>query len=134
MTPIGKTDLRELLRTLQPRLNSGEFVFCVVDDRSGINSKDLVMFFRETEGDTVIIRRELADSLKLPYSFVASWITLTVHSSLTAVGLTASFSKALSEKGISCNVVAAFYHDHIFVDKKDAEMAMDILTRLSQQG
>ena len=58
---------------------------------------------------------------------IMSWITLSVHSSLEAVGLTAAFSKALSDKGISCNVVAAFYHDHIFFSKKDTEKAMQIL-------
>ena len=73
----------------------------------------------------------MADSLKLEYSFVASWITLTVHSSLEAVGLTAAFSKALSQEGISCNVVAAFYHDHIFVGKNDADKAMEILNRFA---
>nr|WP_297760662.1 ACT domain-containing protein [uncultured Muriicola sp.] len=60
-------------------------------------------------------------------------MTLTVHSSLEAVGLTAAFSSALSEQGISCNVVAAFFHDHIFVDKKDAEKAMEILNKFSQE-
>lgn len=93
---------------------------------------DVIMFFKEGEGNTIIIRKELADSLSLEYSFVAAWITLTVHSSLAAVGLTAAFSRALSEKGISCNVVAAYYHDHVFVDKKDAEMAMKVLTGLSE--
>jgi hypothetical protein len=73
----------------------------------------------------------MADKLKLDYSFIASWITLTVHSSLDAVGLTAAFSRALSDEGISCNVVAAFYHDHIFVDRKDAEKAMQVLSRFS---
>jgi hypothetical protein len=57
---------------------------------------------------------------------------LTVYSSLEAVGLTAAFSRALSEGGIGCNVVAAFYHDHIFVDRKDAKKAMEILNRFSE--
>lgn len=132
MTPAGETDLKALLKTLNPSLNVGDFVFCVVPDLSRVRLSDVIMFFKEEEGVTIIIRKELADSLNLAYSFVAAWITLTVHSSLSAVGLTASFSKALTEKGISCNVVAAFYHDHVFVDTKDAETAMKVLTALSE--
>ncbi len=132
MKPTGETDLKTMLKTLKPKLNAGDFVFCVVNDLSKINSEDIIMVFREEEGNTIIIKKELADRLKLPYSFVPAWITLTVHSSLAAVGLTATFSKALSEKGISCNVVAAFYHDHIFVDRKDADEAMKVLIQLSQ--
>ena len=133
MTPAGEKNLRELLKTLKPKHNVGDYVFCVVNDFSRVNLNDIIMIFREGEGNTVIIKKESADRLKLQYSFIANWITLTVHSSLAAVGLTASFSKALSEKGISCNVVSAFYHDHIFVDKKDTEEAMTILTRLSEK-
>lgn len=128
----GKTDLTELLKTLEPKLNPGDYVFCSIKDKSHIDPVDLLMTFQENEGRTIIIKKETADRLKLEYSFVAAWITLTVHSSLTAVGLTAVFSKALSENGISCNVVAAFYHDHIFVDKNDADKAMGILKRLSE--
>jgi hypothetical protein len=128
----GEKDLPELLKTLKPKHNIGDFVFCVVNDVAMIDPNEIVMSFKEREGITVILRKELADRLKLEYSFVSAWITLTVHSSLEAVGLTAAFSKALSEEGISCNVVAAFYHDHIFVPKKDAEKAIDILVRLSK--
>jgi hypothetical protein len=38
-----------------------------------------------------------------------------VRSSLSAVGLTAALSAALSEAGISANIVAALHHDHLFV-------------------
>jgi hypothetical protein len=48
------------------------------------------------------------------------------------VELTAAFSKALSENEISCNVVAAFYHDLIFVDKKDAEKVIEVLNKISE--
>jgi len=132
MNPAGETDLKEILKSLKPTHHRGDYVFCVVDNLEKFNLNDLILFFREGEGITVIIKKELADRLQLPYSFISSWITLTVHSSLSAVGLTASFSRALAEKGISCNVVAAFYHDHIFVDKKDTEAAMVILTQLSE--
>ena len=128
----GETDLTKLLRTLKPKHNRGDFVFCVVKDLTKINIHDAILLFRENEGYTIIIKKELADSLKFKYSFVAAWITLTIQSSLEAVGLTAAFSKALTENGISCNVVAAFYHDHIFVNKKDAEEAMKILARISE--
>jgi uncharacterized protein len=126
----GETNLAVLLKTMKPTHNEGDYVFCVANSK--INIDEIVMSFKEMEGTTIIIRKELADDLQLPYSFVAAWITLTVHSSLEAVGLTAAFSSALAKKNISCNVVAAFYHDHIFVDKKDAEKAMEVLSKFSE--
>jgi uncharacterized protein len=123
----GEKNLQILLKSMKPALTAGDFVFCTVEEVSKINLKDITLFFKEAEGYTLILTRELADLHQLPYSFVAVWITLTVHSSLEAVGLTAAFSAALSKEGISCNVVAAYYHDHIFVDKKDAAKAMIVL-------
>jgi uncharacterized protein len=128
----GESNLDILLKTMKPRLNIGDYVFCSVKDLASVDCKDTLLFFKEDESITLIIKKEVADRLKFDYSFVASWITLTVHSSLEAVGLTAAFSKALADDGISCNVVAAFYHDHIFVDRKDAERAMIILNRFSE--
>lgn len=127
----GEINLQKLLKTLKPKHNSGEYVFCVVDKIESINLKDVVLMFKEKEGITVIIKKQLANKLKLKYSFVASWITLTAHSSLEAIGLTAAFSNALSQQGISCNVVAAFHHDHIFVAKKDTKKAMVVLNKFS---
>jgi hypothetical protein len=116
---------------MKPEHQPGDYVFCLVEDPSTVPLAESVLMFRENEGITVIVRKELADKLGLSYSFVAAWITLTVHSSLEAVGLTAAFSKALAENGVSCNVVAAFYHDHLFVQQQDAVKAMEILNGLS---
>jgi hypothetical protein len=127
----GETNLSLLLKTMSPKLNEGDFVFCSVADDMQINPADVLGSFREREGLTIIINKNTADSLKLSYTFVASWISLSVHSSLEAVGLTAAFSKALADQGISCNVVAAYYHDHIFVAKNDAEKAMLALRKLT---
>lgn len=129
----GETNLQQLLQTMKPALNEGEFIFYSLPDLSAINSNEVVFYFKEKEGFTVVLEKSLADTLNIPYSFIAAWITLTVHSSLEAVGLTAAFSKALADEGISCNVVAGFYHDHIFVAKQDAEKAMNTLNSLSQQ-
>jgi uncharacterized protein len=123
----GETNLNILLKSMSPKLNDGDYVFCTVDNLDDININDVLFIFREAEGITIIIKKEIANKHGLDYTFVAAWITLTVHSSLSAVGLTAAFSKALSDHDISCNVVAAYYHDHIFVDKKDAARAMEVL-------
>jgi len=128
----GEKDLSILLKTMKPKINIGEYVFCTITNSTEVDDDDVILFFREQEGNTVILKKEVADNLKLEYFFIASWITLTVHSSLNAVGLTAAFSKALSDEGISCNVVAAFYHDHIFVDHHDTEKALQILTKFSE--
>lgn len=127
----GEKDLQQLLKSMKPEHNSGDYVFCKVESLEQINLNEVEMFFREKEGITLILKKEIAEILKLEYSVIMAWITLTVHSSLEAVGLTAAFSKALSENGISCNVVAAFYHDHIFVNQKDIEKAMEILNAFS---
>lgn len=125
----GEKDLQTLLASMKPKLNDGDFVFCKMDDSDAINLNEIEMFFREEEAITVILRKEKAEKLNVECAILMSWITLSVHSSLEAVGLTAAFSKALSDQQISCNVVAAFYHDHIFVNKKDAEKAMQILNK-----
>ncbi|MCU0390619.1 MAG: ACT domain-containing protein [Thermoflexibacter sp.] len=128
---IGETNLDQLLKTIEPKLHEGDYIFCTVKDFKKTNLSEVILFFREEEGFTLILEKKVADSLQLEYTFISSWITLTVHSSLEAVGLTASFSKALANENISCNVVAGYFHDHIFVNKKDAEKAMTVLHNLS---
>jgi len=129
----GETDLKKLLHGMEPKLNEGEFVYCTVDTRQRAAPLNPLCVFQEAEGITVILQKQQADAASLPYSVVCAWITLTVHSSLEAVGLTAAVSKALTEANISCNVVAAYYHDHIFVPTKDAKRAMDVLIKLTKQ-
>lgn len=117
---------------MKPQHHSGDYVFCTLKTMDSLALNSVEMFFREDEGFTVILNKEHADLHNLEYSVIMAWITLTVHSSLEAVGLTAAFSTALSENGISCNVVAAYFHDHIFVNKNDLEKAMEVLTGLSE--
>jgi len=127
----GEINLTHLIKGMTPILNKGDFVFTTVKDASKINRNDTVCMFREEEGVTLVIEKQKADKLKLDYDHVAAWITLEIHSSLEAVGLTALFSTELAKNNISCNVIAAYYHDHIFVAKEDAEKAIQVLTGLS---
>ena len=115
---------------MNPILNDGEFVFVSVDNTTDIDISELISVFHEKEGTTLIMSRKKADELGFNYELIAAWITLEVHSDLGAVGLTAAFSNALAECNISCNVVAGFYHDHIFVDHKDRNKAMKALLDL----
>ncbi len=128
----GEKDLATLLQTLKPVLQPGEYVFCPVKEFEANYLPACVAFFKETEGPTLVLPRAEADRQGLPYSFVAAWITLTVHSDLAAVGLTAAFAQALAQAGISCNVMAAYYHDHIFVDVAQAQPALRVLRQLAR--
>jgi len=127
----GEKNLDVLLKSINPMMNEGEYVFCCVQDLKGLDLEWIVGSIREQEGLTVVLSRQKADEQALTYSFVSAWITLTVHSALDAVGLTAAFSAALARKGISCNVFAGVHHDHIFVGIEDAERAMEALKKLS---
>ena len=126
----SETNLNILLKNMNPILNQGDYVFCTVENIDNFNMKNVLGTFKEKEGTTLIISKEYADLLGLTYTSIMSWISLEIHSSLEAVGLTAAFSKLLAENNISCNVVAGYYHDHIFVLKKDAEKAISLLNSL----
>jgi hypothetical protein len=130
----GETSLNTLLRCMSPELNDGDYVFCSLSDASLIAGVEVLGSFREREGLTVIIERQQAEALGLPFDYVAAWITLNVHSALEAVGLTAAFATALGQAGISCNVIAGFYHDHLFVGKNDAKKALAVLRDLAHNA
>lgn len=129
----GEKDLSVLIQNMEPVLNAGEFVFCTVETLNGISDiEKILFFFREHEAITIVLERTIADEWKMPYSYISSWITLTIHSSLEAIGLTAAFANALKKENISCNVVAAYFHDHIFIAKEDAEKAIEALIALKK--
>ncbi len=129
----GETNLSVLLKEMDPFLNKGEYVFATLKDRNSIHRNDTICEFKEKEGTTVIIEKRKADTLNIKYEDVCAWITLNVNSALQAVGFTAKFSSELAKYNISCNVVAGYFHDHIFVSKKEAKKAIKILEDLSNQ-
>ena len=88
----------------------------------------------ETEGLTLVLPEEQAVQAGLSVLFRAAWITLTVHSDLQAIGLTAAFANALGRADISCNVVAGAYHDHIFVPVEQAQQALGALHSLQHEA
>src|SRR5262245_23601888 len=128
------SDLDVLLRTMEPVLHEGVYVYAVVPLDADLTSITPLATFREPEGMTVIALEAEALRANLRIMFRAAWITLEVHSDLQAVGLTAAFSRVLSDAGISCNVVAAAHHDHIFVPVELATAALARLQTLQKNG
>lgn len=121
----GMTELDELLKSMEPKLMESEFVFCTVaGSLIDYGSLNPVATFLEAEGLTLVLEKVVAQNAGLQFEGVFRQITLTVHSSLEAVGLTAAVAKKLADKEISANVIAAYYHDHIFVQSSKAELAL----------
>ena len=129
---IGELNLAKLIRNMEPELHEGTYVFASVSNIESIPRTMTICEVKEKEGVTVVVSKEDAEQLGLPIDFIASWITLNIHSSLEAIGLTAAFATALGHNHISCNVIAGYYHDHIFVDQKDADKAMKVLWEMTK--
>jgi uncharacterized protein len=128
------SDLRTMISTMTPVLNKRSVAYVSLRSFELPDGLETIATFREEEGLTLIVDLEVAERKELPIAFRAAWITLTVHSDLAAVGLTAAFAKALGDQGISCNVMAAYYHDHIFVPVEKAELAMEALRALQRSA
>lgn len=124
----GETNLEVLLKSMKPVLRGGEFVF-LTTRRSLLEAIPLepLGLFHEEEGLTLILPREKADAAGLPYSAVFRMITLSVHSSLEAVGFLAAITHRLAARGISVNPVSAYFHDHLFVPSARAEESLAVL-------
>jgi hypothetical protein len=127
----GEINLDNLLRSMSPRLIEGEYVFCTLKDSSygDIAAVRPIASFIEDEGLSLVVLKQAADKFNMPYAGVFRCITLGVHSSLEAVGLTAAVAGTLAEQGIAANVIAAYFHDHVFVQSDLAERAIGILSR-----
>lgn len=131
----GKSDLVQLLSDLNPKLTSREFVFVTMPDGSYGDYSVLgpIASFNEHEGLTLVVPRKTAELHSLAFYGTFRLITLQVHSSLDAVGLTATVATRLAEEDISANVIAAFFHDHIFVPATRADDALRILKAAKEQ-
>jgi uncharacterized protein len=130
----GERDLGRLLAGLDPVRADQPYVFAVVPDRIVPPGLRPFATVEEEEGLAVVVPRADADRLGLSYDYVAARITLRVHSDPAAVGMTAAFSRVLADAGLSCNVVAGFFHDHLLVPWDRADEAVALLRGLGTTG
>jgi len=135
-TTSGKSDLMATIASLSPVLQPGTFVFCSVlhNADAGDAMSVAVGSFIEDEGLSLILPRTEAVRLGLIFDMTVRQITLMVYSQLDGVGLSATVSSALAEKGIPANIVAATQHDHIFVPSRKADKAMEVLRELQKSA
>ena len=125
----GERDLEILLRDMAPERRPGRYVF--TSAAAIPPAARPIVTVVEDEGITMVVAQDEADRLGLAYDVVLAMITLRVHSALDAVGLTAAVATALADAGISANVVAGHFHDHVFVPIDDADRAVATLEQLA---
>ena len=126
-------DTTAMIAGMTPVLDPGDWVFCAVTGTATIPA-DAFAVIQEAEGTTLILPQATAQSGGYDSSAVMRKITLQVNSDLEGVGLTAAVATALAAQNIPCNVVAGFYHDHIFVPKTDAGQALGALQDVQQNA
>ncbi len=120
----GLTNLHEILGALRPSVRQGSFVYVTLPTPPEVEAYARIV---EDEGITLVVDQSTADEHGWEYEGVFAWITLQVHTSLTSVGITAAVSTALARVGISCNVLAGYYHDHLLVPAGSVDEAIDVL-------
>jgi hypothetical protein len=130
----GISDLNNLVRSMKPKLIRNGLVFCTISEKTYNELNNIpILMFKESEGITLILPKEIALEKSLCHEDEKTWamISLTVHSSLEAIGFLAIITKHLADNYISVNVVSAYFHDHLFVLSEDVEKALNLLKDLS---
>lgn len=120
----GETDLGRILEAIEVTRREGVFVFATIPPGHQLPDLPLAAMVAEEQGTTIVLNRDIAVGAGVEFDFEAAWLTVSTHTSLEAVGVTASVSTALAVKGIPCNVLAGFHHDHLLVPFQMAAEAM----------
>jgi uncharacterized protein len=135
--PTVVRDARAMIAGMTPLLRPQTYIFLSTTSRNLIDRlrPAAICIFREDEGTSMIVDIDaVTNDADIDSSHPMRRIVLQVYSSLEGFGLTAAVASALSEERIACNMVAAFYHDHVFVLAGDAERAMEILVALQREA
>ena len=129
----GEQDLTILRRQMSPRLHDGTYVYCCFADFKLPPGLQPMCTVLELEGLTAVVEKSAALERGAPFVFESRLITLTIHSSLEAIGFTALVAGRLAEEGIACNAMAGYHHDHLLVPAARADDAMRVLRELSSE-
>ncbi len=128
MPAPGETDLKVMLATLRVERRPGVFVYVAMRQPPSELLEACHAMVMEGEMSSLVLPLDDANRAGLSGGLEMAWLSLTVQSSLEAVGLTAAVATTLSEEGIPCNVLAGYLHDHILVPVDRAGAAIQALT------
>ncbi len=123
-----------MIRAMEPCLDPRLWVFCTTRDETLAQRARPLATLREDEGLSLILDIDEARALGFDTSHPMCCITLRVFSALDGVGLTAAVAAALADKGIPCNMVAGYHHDHALVPAQSAAEALLRLQALQETG
>lgn len=129
----GELDLAKMLATLTVQRRPEPVTMVTVSEPVALGG-DIYMVLAESEGTTVVATVAEAKRRGWNVDFTAAWLTIEVHSSLEAVGLTAAMSRVLTDQSIPCNVLAGYYHDHLLVPLDAADQAIAALHSLRSEA
>ena len=142
MPAEGGTDLKELVRSMSPSLDTQIYVFGHIPAKSDSDFQNVLklfvglplqMLFRENEGWTVVVADKVAKEIQLRSIFPCKKITLNVHSSLDAVGFMAAITARLTELSIGVNPVSGYFHDHLFIPAGKEEEVLEALKKMTEE-
>ena len=127
----GEKNLSKLLANLSPALTEKEYVFCTFIDSSYGDFSELkpVASMMEKEGLSLVLEKKKAEMANIKFQSSFRCISLGVHSDLISIGLTAKISSLLYQNNISANIIAGYFHDHIFVPSDQSVRALEILSK-----
>jgi uncharacterized protein len=122
----AETDLAKMLASLRIQRRADPVTVVHVQGPVELG-QGITALIAEDEGTTAVVSIAEAERRGWPVDFRAAWLTVSVHSSLDAVGLTAAVADVLADRGISCNVLAGYFHDHVLVPLERVEEAIAVL-------
>ena len=127
MPAPGETDLAAMLATLSVQRRPGVFAYIAVQVPTPGLIAAAHAVVKEGRLTTIVLPVDAAARAGQASDVQFAWLTLTVQSSLDAVGLTAVVSARLAAIGIPCNVLAGYHHDHLLVPVDRVDDAINVL-------
>jgi hypothetical protein len=129
----GEDDLGRILEGLEVRQRDGVFVFATIPAGQPLPDVPLSAMVSEASGTTLLLTLEAAEEAGLPFEYPAAWLSLTMHISLSSIGVSASIATAMAMKGVPCNVLSGFHHDHLLVPYEMVDEAMAVIDLVRAQ-